>query len=128
MTAFLGTPVGVLALTIVQTLAMLVPVLISVAYLTLAERKVMAAMQMRRGPNVVGPFGLLQPFADALKMLMKETIVPTGASRILFLTAPLLTMTLAMIAWAVIPVNDGWAIANINVGVLYLFAISSLGV
>lgn len=128
MTAFLGTPVGVLALTIVQTLAMLVPVLISVAYLTLAERKVMAAMQMRRGPNVVGPFGLLQPFADALKMLMKETIVPTGASRILFLMAPLLTMTLAMIAWAVIPVNDGWAIANINVGVLYLFAISSLGV
>ena len=128
MTAFLATPVGVLTLTVVQTLAMLVPVLISVAYLTLAERKVMAAMQMRRGPNVVGPFGLLQPFADALKMLMKETIVPTGASRILFLIAPLLTMTLAMIAWAVIPVNDGWAIANINVGVLYLFAISSLGV
>ena len=128
MTAFLATPGGVLVLTVVQTLAMLVPVLISVAYLTLAERKVMAAMQMRRGPNVVGPFGLLQPFADALKMLMKETIVPTGASRILFLIAPLLTMTLAMIAWAVIPVNDGWAIANINVGVLYLFAISSLGV
>ena len=128
MTAFLATPAGILALTVAQTLAMLVPVLISVAYLTLAERKVMAAMQMRRGPNVVGPFGLLQPFADALKMLMKETIVPTGASRILFLMAPLLTMTLAMIAWAVIPVNDGWAIANINVGVLYLFAISSLGV
>ncbi len=128
MTAFLATPFGILVLTVVQTLAMLVPVLVSVAYLTLAERKVMAAMQMRRGPNVVGPFGLLQPFADALKMLMKETIVPTGASRILFLMAPLLTMTLAMIAWAVIPVNDGWAIANINVGVLYLFAISSLGV
>ena len=128
MAAFLATPFGVLALTVAQTLAMLVPVLVSVAYLTLAERKVLAAMQMRRGPNVVGPFGLLQPFADALKMLMKETVVPTGANRILFLVAPLLTMTLAMIAWAVIPVNDGWAIADINVGILYLFAISSLGV
>ncbi len=128
MTAFLATPLGITVLTIVQTLAMLVPVLVSVAYLTLAERKVMAAMQMRKGPNVVGPFGLLQPFADALKMLMKETIIPTGANRLLFIVAPLLTMTLAMIAWAVIPVNDGWAIANINVGILYLFAVSSLGV
>ncbi len=128
MTAFLATPLGITVLTVVQTLAMLVPVLVSVAYLTLAERKVMAAMQMRKGPNVVGPFGLLQPFADALKMLMKETIIPTGANRLLFIVAPLLTMTLAMIAWAVIPVNDGWAIANINVGILYLFAVSSLGV
>ncbi len=128
MNAFIATPFGTLILTVAQTLAMLVPVLVSVAYLTLAERKVMAAMQARKGPNVVGPFGLMQPFADALKMLMKETIVPTGANRILFIVAPLLTMTLAMIAWAVIPVNDGWAIANINVGILYLFAISSLGV
>jgi len=128
LTAFLATPAGIALLTVAQTLAMLVPVLVSVAYLTLAERKVMAAMQMRKGPNVVGPFGLLQPFADALKMLMKETIIPTGANRILFIVAPLLTMTLAMIAWAVIPVNDGWAIADINVGILYLFAISSLGV
>jgi len=126
--AFIATPFGTLVLTVVQTLAMLVPVLVSVAYLTLAERKVMAAMQARKGPNVVGPFGLMQPFADAVKMLMKETIIPTGANRILFILAPLLTMTLAMIAWAVIPVNDGWAIANINVGILYLFAISSLGV
>ncbi len=128
MSAFIATPFGTLLLTIVQTLAMLVPVLVSVAYLTLAERKVMAAMQARKGPNVVGPFGLMQPFADALKMLMKETIIPTGANRILFVIAPLLTMTLAMIAWAVIPVNDGWAVADINVGILYLFAISSLGV
>ena len=128
MSGFLTTPLGITVLTVAQTLAMLVPVLVSVAYLTLAERKVMAAMQMRKGPNVVGPFGLMQPFADALKMLMKETIIPTGANRILFIVAPLLTMTLAMIAWAVIPVNDGWAIADINVGILYLFAVSSLGV
>jgi NADH-quinone oxidoreductase subunit H len=128
MEAFLDTTVGVLLLTVLKTLAVLVPVLISVAYLTLAERKVMAAMQMRRGPNVVGPFGLLQPFADALKMIMKETIIPTGANRVLFILAPLLTMTLAMIAWAVIPVNEGWAVADINVGILYLFAISSMGV
>ncbi len=128
MAEFLVTPFGILLLTLVKTLALLVPLLIGVAYLTLAERKVMAAMQMRLGPNVVGPFGLLQPFADAVKMLMKETIVPTGANRMLFLVAPLLTMTLAMIAWAVIPVNEGWAIADINVGVLYLFAVSSMGV
>ena len=121
-------PVGILLLTVGKTLALLVPLLIGVAYMTYAERKIMAAMQMRKGPNVVGPFGLLQPFADALKMLMKETIVPTGASRLLFLFAPMLTFMLAMIAWAVIPVNDGWAIADINVGILYLFAISSLGV
>src|ERR671933_514119 len=128
MDGFLATPVGVLALTVAQTLALLVPVLIAVAYLTYAERKVLAAMQLRKGPNVVGPFGLMQPFADAIKMLMKETIVPSGANRLLFLFAPMLTFMLAMLAWAVIPVNDGWAIADINVGILYLFAISSLGV
>ena len=128
MDGFLASPVGILAITVAQTLALLVPVLIGVAYLTLAERKVLAAMQMRKGPNVVGPFGLLQPFADALKMLMKETIVPSGASRFLFILAPMLLFMLAMLAWAVIPVNDGWAIADINVGILYLFAISSLGV
>ena len=116
------------ALIFLEALALLVPLLILVAYLTYAERKVLAAIQMRRGPNVVGPFGLLQPFADALKMIMKETVIPSGANRALFLLAPMLTFGLAMIAWAVIPVNAGWAIANINVGVLYLFAISSMGV
>ena len=128
MPEFFHTTAGHVIIVFAQALALLVPLLIGVAYLTLAERKVLAAIQLRRGPNVVGPFGLLQPFADALKMLMKETIIPSGANRGLFLLAPMLTFSLAMIAWAVIPVNDGWAIADINVGVLYLFAISSLGV
>ena len=126
--AFLTSPVGVLAITVAQAMALLVPVLLGVAYTTWAERKVLAAMQLRKGPNIVGPFGLLQPFADAIKALMKETIIPAGASKFLFIVAPILTTTLALMAWAVIPVNEGWAIANINVGVLYLFAISSLGV
>jgi NADH-quinone oxidoreductase subunit H len=128
MHAFLQTDLGITVLTVLETLALLVPVLLGVAYMTYAERKILAAMQLRKGPNVVGWFGLLQPFADALKMLFKETIIPAGANRALFLLAPMLTFLLAMIAWAVIPVNDGWGIANINVGVLYLFAISSLGV
>lgn len=128
MMAFFVTPFGHLILVVLQALALLVPLLIGVAYLTYAERKVLAAIQMRKGPNVVGPFGLFQPFADAIKMLTKETIIPSGANRGLFLLAPMLTFSLAMIAWAVIPVSDGWAIADINVGVLYLFAISSLGV
>ena len=126
--ALLQTPIGHLVLVVIEALAVLVPLLISVAYLTYAERKVLAAMQLRKGPNVVGVFGLGQPFADALKMLMKETIIPSGSNPLLFLMAPMLTFGLAMIAWAVIPVTDGWAIADINVGVLYLFAISSLGV
>ncbi|HTW71588.1 MAG TPA: NADH-quinone oxidoreductase subunit NuoH [Acetobacteraceae bacterium] len=125
---FYDTDIGLLILTFGEALLLLVPLLIGVAYLTYAERKVLAAMQLRKGPNVVGPFGLWQPFADALKMLMKETVIPSGANRFLFLIAPMLTFSLAMLAWAVIPVNDGWAIANINVGILYLFAISSLGV
>ncbi len=125
---FFNTVLGQVIVTVAETLALLVPLMISVAYATYAERKVLAAMQLRIGPNRVGPFGLLQAFADALKMLMKETIIPTGANRVLFLFAPMLTFVLAMIAWAVIPIDDGWAIANINVGVLYLFAISSLGV
>ncbi len=125
---FLDTATGQVILTFAEALALLVPLLIMVAYLTYAERKVLAAIQLRRGPNVVGPFGLWQPFADALKMLTKETIIPSGSNRALFLFAPMLTFGLAMIAWAVIPVGDGWAIADINVGILYLFAISSLGV
>ncbi len=128
MTPFWATDIGILILSIVKTLALVVPLLIGVAYLTYFERKVMGAIQLRKGPNVVGPFGLWQPFADALKMLMKETIIPTGADKLLFVLAPMITFGLAIIAWAVIPVNNGWGIANINVGVLYLFAISSLGV
>ncbi len=128
MDAFLDTSFGITLLTFIEALAIIVPVLIMMAYLTYAERKVLAAMQLRKGPNVVGPFGLFQPFADAIKMMMKETIIPSGANRVLFLLGPMLTFALAVIAWAVIPVDDGWAIANINVGVLYLFAISSLGV
>ncbi|MGH7044034.1 MAG: NADH-quinone oxidoreductase subunit NuoH [Acetobacteraceae bacterium] len=122
------TTTGHVVLVFLESLALLIPLLIAVAYLTYAERKVLAAIQLRRGPNVVGAFGLLQPFADALKMIMKETVIPSGANPALFLLAPMLTFSLAMIAWAVIPVNAGWAIADINVGILYLFAISSMGV
>ncbi len=128
MSGFFDSPIGILILIVAEILALLVPLLLFVAYATYAERKILAAIQLRKGPNVVGPFGLLQAFADAGKMLMKETIIPTGANRILFICAPMLTFILAMIAWAVIPVNDGWAIAKINVGILYLYAISSLGV
>ena len=122
---FFTTPVGLTILILIQILAVVVPLLIAVAYLTYLERKVMAAMQMRRGPNVVGPWGLLQPFADGLKLLMKETIIPSGASRIPFLIAPMITFTMGLIAWAEIPFGDGIVIADINVGILYLFAISS---
>jgi len=113
---------------VIKILALVVPLLLGVAYLTLFERKVIAAMQLRRGPNVVGPFGLLQPLADGLKLFLKETIIPTGANKVVFVIAPMLTFTLALIAWAVIPLGDGLVIADINVGVLYLFAVSSLGV
>ena len=125
---FFHTMLGQLVLIVLETLAVLVPLLLGVAYLTLAERKVMAAMQLRKGPNVNGPFGVLQAFADAIKMLTKETVIPSGANRMLFLFAPFLTFSLAMIAWAVIPTGNGLAIADINVGILYLLAISSLGV
>ena len=113
---------------VIKILLLVVPLLIGVAYLTYAERKVIGAMHLRRGPNVVGPYGLLQPIADGMKLFFKETIIPTGANKVVFLVAPMLTFSLALIAWAVIPVGNGLVIANINVGVLYLFAFSSLGV
>ncbi|MGF1611572.1 MAG: NADH-quinone oxidoreductase subunit NuoH [Kiloniellales bacterium] len=111
-----------------QVLAIVVPLLFAVAYLTYAERKVIGAMQLRKGPNVVGPFGLLQPIADAVKLLFKETILPAGANRVVFIAAPMLTFILSLVAWAVIPFDAGLVLADINVGILYLFAISSLGV
>jgi NADH-quinone oxidoreductase subunit H len=113
---------------VLEILAICVPLLLCVAYLTYAERKVLAMAQLRKGPNVVGPFGLLQPIADGLKLLMKETVIPSGANRIVFVAAPILTFVLSLVAWAVIPFGDGIAVSNINVGILYLFAISSLGV
>jgi NADH-quinone oxidoreductase subunit H len=116
------------AIIIGEVLVVVVPLLVAVAYFTYAERKVLAWSQLRKGPNVVGPFGLLQPFADGLKLLMKETVVPSGSNRLVFIAAPMLTFTLALVAWAVIPIDYGVAISNINVGILYLFAISSLAV
>ncbi len=111
-----------------KILLVTVPLLIAMAMLTYAERKVIAAMQLRRGPNVVGPFGLLQPFADGFKLFLKETIIPTKANRVMFMLAPMITFALALLGWAVIPFSENFVIANLNVGVLYLFAISSLGV
>jgi NADH-quinone oxidoreductase subunit H len=113
---------------VLQSLLFLIVLLIAIAYLLLADRKIWAAVQIRRGPNVVGPWGLLQSFADLIKFVVKEPVIPSGANKGVFLLAPLVTCVLALAAWAVVPVSGGWVIANINVGVLYLFAISSLGV
>jgi NADH-quinone oxidoreductase subunit H len=113
---------------VLQSLALLVAVLVSVAYIVYADRKIWAAVQMRRGPNVVGPWGLFQSFADMLKFVFKEVVIPDGANKGVFLIAPLVTCILALSAWVVMPVNEGWVVADINVGILFLFAISSLGV
>src|SRR5215471_17160580 len=117
-----------LTLMVIEILVITVVLLLSVAYFTYWERKVLAWVQLRKGPNVVGPFGLLQPIADGLKLFMKETVVPTGANRVVFIAAPILTFVLSLVAWAVIPFDFGVVLADINVGILYLFAISSLGV
>ncbi len=115
-------------LKVVESLALIVGLLIYVAYILYADRKVWAAVQLRRGPNVVGPWGLLQSFADMLKFVLKEPIIPAGANKGVFILAPLVTAVLAISAWAVIPLDQGWVITNLNVGTLYIFAISSLGV
>lgn len=112
----------------IKGLAIILPLLFAVAYLTLAERKVIAAMQLRKGPNVVGPFGLIQPLADGIKLMLKEVIIPKSSNKFLFVIAPMITFILAVMGWAVIPFSEGVVLANINVGVLYLLAISSLGV
>jgi len=111
-----------------QSLALLVALLVFIAFILLADRKIWAAVQLRRGPNVVGPFGLFQSFADLLKFVLKEPTIPASSNKAIFLLAPLVTCVLALAAWAVVPLADGWVIADLNVGVLYIFAISSLGI
>ena len=122
------TTLGTVVRYLLESLLLLIILLVGVAFLILMDRKVWAAVQMRRGPNVVGPWGLLQSFADLMKFVFKEFIIPDGANKGIFVIAPLVTSVLAIAAWAVVPVADGWAIADINVGILYLFALSSLGV
>lgn len=117
-----------LLLIVIHSLAVLLILMTAIAYILYADRKIWAAVQIRRGPNVVGPWGLLQSFADMLKFAIKEPIIPDGANKGLFILAPIVTCVLALSAWAVIPVAEGWAVADINVGILYIFAISSLGV
>ena len=125
---FWSTPLGWTLITAGGILLVTVGILISLAFLLLADRKIWAGVQMRKGPNVVGPFGLLQSFADFFKFVLKEIVVPAGADKVIFLLAPLLTFILAFIAWAAIPFAPGWVISDLNVGILYIFAISSLGV
>src|SRR6516162_7425880 len=123
---FFWTYLWPLIVIVAQSVLLLVILLVAIAYILLADRKIWAAVQIRRGPNVVGPWGLFQSFADLLKFVVKEPVIPAGANKGVFLLAPLVTCVLALAAWAVIPVNKNWVIANINVGVLYIFAISSL--
>ena len=128
MVNFFETPLGVAVLVASQCLAVVAFVMISLLFLVYGDRKIWAAVQMRRGPNVVGAFGLLQTVADALKYVVKEVVIPAGADRPVFMLAPLISFVLAMIAWAVIPFNEGWVVSDINVAILYVFAISSLEV
>lgn len=133
MAEFFASPIWTgflwpLIIMVAQSVLLLVVLLIAIAYILLADRKIWAAVQIRRGPNVVGPWGLLQSFADLLKFVLKEPVIPAGANKGVFLLAPLVTCVLALAAWAVVPVNVGWVIADINVGVLYIFAISSLSI
>jgi NADH-quinone oxidoreductase subunit H len=125
---FWTTPLGWTLITVGQILLVVIGVLLSLAFLLLADRKIWAGVQMRKGPNVVGPFGLFQSFADFFKFVLKEIVIPSGADKVVFIAAPLISFILAFGAWAVIPFAPGWVVSNINVGVLYLFAISSLGV
>lgn len=117
-----------LLLIVIESMAMLLILMTAIAYILYADRKIWAAVQIRRGPNVVGPWGLLQSFADMLKFALKEPIIPDGANKGIFILAPIVTCVLALSAWAVVPVADGWVVADINVGILYIFAISSLSV
>jgi NADH-quinone oxidoreductase subunit H len=126
--SFWTTPGGWTLLTFGQILLVVLVLLLSCAFLIWGDRKLFAAVGMRKGPNVVGPFGLLQSFADLMKFLLKEMMIPAGADKFVFLLAPLISVTLALGAWAAIPIAPGWIVANINVGILYLFAVSSMGV
>ncbi len=128
MAEFFNTPGGIAVLILAQVLAVVAFVMISLLFLVYGDRKIWAAVQMRRGPNVVGVYGLLQSVADALKYVVKEVVIPAGADRAVFILAPLTSFVLAMIAWAVIPFNDGWVLSDINVAILYVFAVSSLEV
>ncbi|MEN5051732.1 MULTISPECIES: NADH-quinone oxidoreductase subunit NuoH [Brevundimonas] len=127
-TSFWATPVGWTLATLGGILLVVVGILISLAFLLLADRKIWAAVQLRKGPNVVGPFGLLQSFADFFKFVLKEIVVPAGSDKVVFILAPLISFVLAFIAWAVIPFAPGWVVSDLNVGILYILAISSLGV
>ena len=126
--SFWATPLGWTLITVGQVLLITVGVLVAVAFLLLADRKVWAGVQMRKGPNVVGPFGLLQSFADMIKFVLKEVVIPAGADKAVFIIAPIITVILAFMAWAVIPFAPGWVVSDLNVGILYIFAVSSLGV
>ncbi|NIY80304.1 MAG: NADH-quinone oxidoreductase subunit NuoH [Rhodobacteraceae bacterium] len=125
---FTTTNLGIFLLTLGQILLVLVPLFVALAFLMYGDRKIWAAVQMRKGPNIVGIFGLLQSFADFIKYLVKEVVVPAGADKFVFYLAPMITFITAAIAWAVIPWNDGWVISDINIAILYIFAVSSLEV